>query len=105
MSAPGILTGPRWAIRYPARVLLTGVFKNPIQSAISQSRKTVGVLRPLTLSSIPRTNMGTPLEVDKESNSFDERANELATTALPTWLTKITNFIAQWDVETSGLVT
>ena len=49
--------------------------------------------------------MGTPLEVDKESNSFDERANELATTTPPTWLTKITNFIAQWDVETSGLVT
>ena len=49
--------------------------------------------------------MGTSLEVDKESNSFDERANELVTTKPRRWLTKITNFIAQWDVETSGLVT
>ena len=70
-----------------------------------QSRKTIGVLRPLILSSILRANMDTPIEVDKASNSFDERANELVTTKPPTWLTKITNFIAQWDVETSGLVT
>ena len=48
--------------------------------------------------------MGTSLEIEKTSNISDGKADELVTTKSPTWLTKITNFVAHWGVETNGSV-
>ncbi|TBU31408.1 purine-cytosine permease [Dichomitus squalens] len=47
--------------------------------------------------------MGSSLEVEKTSNISDDQANELVATKPPTWLTKITKFVAHWGVETNGI--